>query len=61
MLQIIEKVNAVVNDFIWGVPAMACIIGVGLLLSVETRFIQIRKFGHSLRMTIGRVFNKSFK
>ena len=48
MLQIIEKINAVVNDFIWGVPAMACIIGVGLLLSVETRFIQIRKFGYAL-------------
>ena len=59
MLQIIEKVNAVVNDFIWGVPAMACIIGVGLLLSVETRFIQIRKFGYALRMTIGRIFKKS--
>ena len=38
MLQIIEKINAVVNDFIWGVPAMACIIGVGLLLSEETRY-----------------------
>lgn len=59
MLQIIEKVNAVVNDFIWGVPAMACIIGVGLLLSVETRFIQIRKFGYALKMTIGRIFKKS--
>ena len=59
MLQLIEKVNAVVNDFIWGVPAMACIIGVGLLLSVETRFIQIRKFGYALRMTIGRIFKKS--
>lgn len=59
MLQIIEKTNAVVNDFIWGVPAMACIIGVGLLLSVETRFIQIRKFGYALKMTIGRIFKKS--
>ena len=59
MLQIIEKINAVVNDFIWGVPAMACIIGVGLLLSVETRFIQIRKFGYALKMTIGRIFKKS--
>ena len=59
MLQIIEKINAVVNDFIWGVPAMACFIGVGLLLSVETRFIQIRKFGYALKMTIGRIFKKS--
>lgn len=59
MLQTIEKINSVLNDFIWGVPAMACIIGVGLLLSVETRFIQIRKFGYALKMTIGRIFKKS--
>ncbi len=43
MLSTIESVNNVVNNFIWGVPAMICIIGVGLLLSVRTGFIQIRK------------------
>lgn len=59
MLQTIEKINSVVNDFIWGVPAMVCIIGVGLLLSAETKFIQIRKFGYALKMTIGRVFKKT--
>lgn len=36
MLTVIEKVNDVVNNFIWGVPAMICIIGVGLLLSFRT-------------------------
>lgn len=30
MLQMIESVNEVVNKFIWGIPAMVCIIGVGL-------------------------------
>ena len=44
MLQTIAAVNQAVNNFIWGVPAMVCIIGVGLLLSVRTGFIQIRKF-----------------
>ena len=44
MLQTIEAVNTVVNNFIWGVPAMICIIGVGLYLSIRTGFIQIRKF-----------------
>ena len=38
MLEIIAAVNKAVNDFIWGVPAMVCIIGVGLLLSFRTRF-----------------------
>lgn len=42
MLQTIAAVNQAVNNFIWGVPAMVCIIGVGLLLSVRTGFIQIR-------------------
>lgn len=59
MLQTIENMNSAVNDFIWGVPAMACIIGVGLLLSVKNKWIQFRKFGYALKMTIGRVFHKS--
>lgn len=35
MLQMIEEINKTVNDFIWGVPAMICIIGVGLYLSIR--------------------------
>ena len=58
MLEIIAAVNKAVNDFIWGVPAMACIIGVGLLLSFRTRFLQIRKFPYAMRTTAGRMFRK---
>ena len=54
----IEKVNGVINNFVWGVPAMVCIIGVGLWLSIRTNFIQIRKFGLAMRTTIGRMFSK---
>lgn len=58
MLQRIEAVNTVINNFIWGIPAMICIIGVGLYLSIRTRFIQIRKFSLAMRQTIGKVFEK---
>ena len=58
MLHTIESVNSVINDFIWGVPAMICIIGVGLYLSIRTRFLQIRKFGYAIQTTIGRMFRK---
>lgn len=58
MLEIIAAVNKAVNDFIWGVPAMVCIIGVGLLLSFRTRFLQIRKFPYAMRTTAGRMFRK---
>ena len=58
MLQTIEQINNVVNNFIWGVPAMICIIGVGLFLSVQTRFLQIRKFPYAMKVTIGRMLKK---
>ena len=58
MLATIESINSVVNNFIWGVPAMICIIGVGLLLSVRTGFLQIRKFPYAMKVTIGRMLRK---
>lgn len=58
MLQTIEHINSIVNNFIWGVPAMICIIGVGLYLSFRTGFIQIRKFSYAMKCTIGRMFRK---
>lgn len=58
MLQTIESINNAVNNFIWGVPAMLCIIGVGLYLTIRTRFLQIRKFPYAIKTTIGRIFRK---
>ena len=59
MAEKIANINQVVNGFIWGAPAMICIIGVGLLLSVRTRFIQIRKFGVAMKNTVGKIFDKT--
>ena len=58
MLSTIEAVNSVVNNFIWGVPAMICIIGVGLYLSIRTHFLQIRKFPYAMKVTLGRMMKK---
>ena len=57
-MEFITQINGALNAFIWGIPAMVCIIGVGLYLSLRTRFIQIRKFPYALRCTIGRMFKK---
>lgn len=59
MLEKIASINSVVNSFIWGVPAMICIIGVGILLTVRTRCIQVRKFGVAMKNTIGKIFDKT--
>lgn len=58
MLSTIESINSAVNNFIWGVPAMICIIGVGLYLTIRTNFLQIRKFPYAIKTTIGRMFRK---
>lgn len=57
-MDLIISINDIVNNFVWGVPAMICIIGVGLLLSIKTGFIQLRKFGYAMKCTIGRIFSK---
>ena len=48
MLETFEKINSAVNSFVWGIPAMVCIIGVGLLLSIRTGF-------HSFAVTYVRL------
>lgn len=58
-MDIIISINKMVNDFVWGVPAMICIIGVGLYLSIKSGFVQIRKFKYSMKTTIGRMFQKA--
>ncbi len=45
MLEILEKVNAVV----WGAPALIGILGAGIYLTVRTGFVQLRLFPESLR------------
>lgn len=60
MLETIESINKAVNNFVWGVPAMVCIIGVGLLLSCRTGFIQVRKFSYAMKSTIGKMFRKKY-
>ena len=58
MLETIEMINSAVSNFVWGVPAMVCILGVGLYLSLRTGFLQIRKFPYAIWTTLGRIFRK---
>ena len=59
MLEIITTVNDALNGFIWGVPAMACILGVGLYFAIRTGFLQIRKFVYAMKNTFGKMFRKT--
>ena len=59
MLEIITAVNDALNGFIWGIPAITCILGVGLYLAIRTGCLQIRKFGYSMKNTLGKMFEKN--
>ena len=56
MLDFLIEANRVANAFVWGVPAMVAIVGVGLWLTVRTRFVQFSRFGTAMRLTLGKVF-----
>lgn len=49
MDKILENINAVV----WGVPALLGILGIGIYLTVRTRFAQLRLFPKALRAFLG--------
>ena len=55
------SINSAINNFVWGIPAMVCILGIGLYLSIRTGFIQIRKFGLAMKETFGKIFVKGEK
>ena len=48
MIELLERVNG----FVWGIPALILILGVGLYLSVRSGFVQMRLFPAALRSFI---------
>ncbi len=52
IIDIITKVNDFINGIVWGWPMIIMIIGTGILLTVRTKVLQVRKFGESLSTTI---------
>ena len=53
MVEIIESINR----FVWGVPALIGILGVGIYLSVGTRFVQLRLLPKALKAFLGQFGN----
>lgn len=54
MTNILDSVNA----FVWGIPALVLILGVGLYISICTGFVQLRLFPRAMRQFFGALFRK---
>ncbi len=57
----ILEVNSSINNVVWGPPMLILLIGVGLYLSIRTKFIALRKLGDVFKVTIGSLFSKDAK
>lgn len=58
MLKTVASINSFLNNIVWGWPGMILLLGVGLYLTLGSRFLQFRKFGYSMKNTIGKIFKK---
>ena len=56
MVDIVTRINNVVNGFVWGPFGLALLFCTGLWLSIRTVFFQFRRMGYWLRHTIGAIF-----
>ena len=56
MLDFFLELNRSVNAFVWGIPAMVAIVGVGLWLTCRTRVVQVVRFKAAMRATVGKIF-----
>ena len=56
MVDFITKINGKINGFVWGIPMMILILGVGVYLSIRCGFPQFRHFVHIIKNTFGKAF-----
>ena len=49
------KILQMLNEFVWGVPALILILGVGIYLTVRTGFVQIRLFPRAVGLFFARL------
>ncbi len=56
ILEVVEKVNSFINGLVWGWPMIILILGTGILLTVRTKVMQVRKFKTSIDETLVPTF-----
>ena len=61
MVNLITEINGKINGFVWGLPMMILILGVGIYLSIRCGFPQFCHFSHIMKNTLGKALEKSEK
>lgn len=58
MIELLIALNTKINALVWGPPMLIVLMGVGIYITVRTRFIQFAKFGLMCRETMGKIFRR---
>ncbi len=54
----LEKVNGIVNDFVWVKIGIILLLGTGIVLTIATKFFQLTHIDHWFKSTIGSLLKK---
>ena len=55
----IEQIVGKLNGIAWGPWMLLLLVGTGVYLSIRLGFLQFRKFGYTMRNTLGKIFQKT--
>ena len=58
-MDFLVRINQQVNGIVWGPPMMILLMGTGLLLTIVTGAIQIRRLPDAFREVLGKLLSKS--
>ncbi len=60
-LTFVEKVNGIVNGWVWGPVMLVFLVGTGIFLTCGLKFFQVGKIGFWMKNTFGTLFKKDGK
>ena len=52
MDKVLEIISFINDNILWGIPLIIALLGTGIVITIRTRAVQIRKFGDSVNSTI---------
>lgn len=52
-----EQILSAVNDFVWGPPVLALLMGTGIFLTIRLKFLPWRNLPHSIKMVLSNQKN----
>ncbi|MBR2070779.1 MAG: sodium:alanine symporter family protein [Clostridia bacterium] len=61
MDQLISIITFINDNILWGIPLIVAILGTGIVMTIRTKGLQVRKFGDSISSTIVPTVKGIFK